>query len=256
MTSFAERTGLASIKRFVSLRLRGDIERRFRGRFPSHAAALGAVRPKNLAGYDHAEVAEIAFQQMCEVTLWDYPVLFWLQRLLPCGGVLLDAAGHMGTKYRAFRDLLDLPHGFDWAVYDVPAIVKAGRERASADGLATLSFHDTLERVPAAEIMLGSGLLQYLDQPLSTFMRRLPQLPRHLVLNKVALREGDTVVTLEQFPGAEIPYVVLGRVSFEAELDELGYEIVDQWEIDALCYRHRAFGQSISRGYYARLKAG
>jgi len=256
VSAFAQRTGLADLKRVVSLFLRGDIQRRFRGRFASFDAALAAVRPDKLAGYNHSEIAEVAFKRMCAITLWDYPVLFWLDRLLPSGGVLLDAAGHMGTKYRAFRGLLDLPDSFDWAVYDVPAIVIAGRERARNEGLANLSFHDELERVPKADLMLGSGLLQYLDQPFATFMRRLPLLPRHLLLNKVALREGESTVTLEQFPGAEIPYTVLGRAAFEAELATLGYEIVDQWEISALSYRHRAFGQSSSRGYYARLKDG
>ena len=210
------------------------------------------MRPGLLAGYDHGEIADVAFEQMCSVTLWDYPVMFWLEQLLPRYSLLLDAAGHMGTKYRAFRDLLDLPAEFEWAVYDVPAIVRAGRSRALKDGLSDLRFYDDLAAVPKSEVLLGSGLLQYLDQPFTTFMRRLPALPEHLLLNKVAVREGGTVVTLEQFPGAEVPYSVLGRAGFEASLAELGYAIIDQWEIAELSYKHPAFGQSSSRGYYAR----
>ncbi|WP_296676790.1 methyltransferase, TIGR04325 family [Novosphingobium sp.] len=245
--------GLAEVKRKVSLLIRDDIRRRFRGRFADYTAAMSNVRPGHLAGYDHAEIADVAFEQMCAVTLWDYPVLFWLGKLLPRYDNILDAAGHMGTKYRAWRDLLDLPADFEWIVYEVPAIAEAGRRRALKDGLGSLRFHDDLAAVPPSDVMLGSGLLQYLDEPFAAFMRRLPRLPEHLLLNKVAVRDGETVVTLEVFPGAEVPYLVLGRAAFEASLAELGYKIIDQWEIGDLSFKHPAFGQSSSQGYYARL---
>lgn len=226
----------------------------FRGAFASYAEALAAVRPGALAGYNHAEVADISFEKMCQRTLWDYPVLFWLNRLLPNSTRLIDAGGHMGTKFRAFRDVLTLPSGFDWAVYDVPEIVKAGRSRAERDGLTGISFYDELAATPPADILLASGLLQYIDIPFADFVARLPRKPQHIILNKVATRDGPTVVTLEDFGAAEVPYQVRDHAAFIATLADMGYAIEDSWEIPTLSRTHPAFGASVSRGFYARLK--
>lgn len=241
---------LGRVGRFIDRQVRSDAARRFRGRFATHAEALGAVRQGALAGYDNDAVADVSYEAMCRVELWDYPVLWWLGQLVGDAPGLLDAGGHMGPKFRAFGPRLPLPEGFDWAVYDVPAIVRAGRARAMREGLCGISFHDRLEAVPPLPIVLGSGLLQYLDLTFADFMAALPVRPRHLILNKVATREGPTVVTLEQFPGAEVPYIVRDHGAFVASLAAMGYAIRDSWTIAQLSLKHATFGQSTSRGYY------
>ena len=163
----------------------------------------------------------------------------------------------MGTKYRAFRHHLQLDKGMKWIVYDLPAIVRAGVERADIEQLHGLAFIDTLEASPHVDVLLASGLLQYLDVPLSELLHRLPALPRHLILNKVALRSGQTVVTLENFKCAEVPYRILNRDEFLSSIDALGYDIVDSWDIPELAHviaTHPHLGRSESRGYYARLR--
>lgn len=230
-----------------------DPPRDFRGAFASHGEALAAVPKTALAGYDHDEVADVAFELMCQLRVWDYPILFWLERLLPAQQNLIDAGGHMGTKFRAFRHHLTLPADFDWAIYDVPAIVRAGRARAARDGLTGMSFHDSLEHTPPSDVLLCSGLLQYLDIPFSTFLQRLPRKPRHLLLNKVATHEKPSVFTLEAFPTGEVPYQIRNEAEFVASLSAAGYRIVDGWDIPSLSHASKAFGVSTSRGYYATL---
>lgn len=70
----------------------------FRGAFGSHAEALAAVRPGVLAGYNHAEIADISFEKMCLRTAWDYPVMFWLQRVAPNSARLVDAGGQSTSR--------------------------------------------------------------------------------------------------------------------------------------------------------------
>ena len=235
-------------------RLLGRVARwQFRGSFGSYAEAVAAVPPDRLVGYDNDEVVDVGFEKMCRMELWDYPVLLWLQRVLPGNGRLIDAGGHMGTKFRAFQNYLRLPPHFRWMIYDVPAVVRAGRERAARDGLETVTFHDRLEDLPASEILLASGLFQYVNMTPAEFLSRLEELPKHLLLNKVATREGGTVVTLECFPSADVPYQVRDRAEFEESLVSIGYRIRDSWEIPAFSRKHPDFGQSISRGYYAEL---
>jgi putative methyltransferase (TIGR04325 family) len=225
----------------------------FRGAFVSYDEALAAVRPGALAGYDHAEIADVSFEKMCQRTLWDYPIMFWLARVTPGTTSLVDAGGHMGTKFRAFAHALSLPASFEWAVYDVREIARAGRARAERDGLSGLSFYDQLEATPPTDVLLCSGLLQYIDIPFAAFLKRLPKLPQHLLLNKVATREGPTVVTLEEFGMAEVPYQVRDHAEFLQTLAALGYVIEDSWTIPTLAHSHPAFGVSTSRGFYARL---
>lgn len=232
----------------------GTESSRFRGSFKSHAEAIASVRPGSLAGYNHSDIADVSFDKMCQRELWDYPVMYWLERLLPLTNCIVDAGGHMGTKYRAFRSHLRLPENFEWAVYDMPAIARAGRDRAQREGLTGLSFFDRLEDTPPTDVLLASGLLQYLDIELSELLRKLPAMPKHLILNKVATRDEAAIFTLEDFGTAEVPYQVRNLSEFLQSMADLGYDIEDTWNIPSLSHVHAAFGRSISRGFYARLK--
>jgi putative methyltransferase (TIGR04325 family) len=241
----------------TTLRILPKRYQRFRGVFADYKEAMNAIRPGTLAGYNHSAAVPINFEEMCKLRLRDYPVLFWLQKLEPQIKCLLDAGGHMGTTYRAFdRHLSDIS-GIHWVIYDVPAMARAGRERALADGLSGLSFVEALGDAPAADLLLASGLLQYLDIPFAELLGRLPSLPPHLLLNKVATRDGPTIVTLENLGPAETPYQIRDRAEFELSLHALGYAIRDQWVIPELSHAiplHGSFGASTSRGYYATLR--
>lgn len=237
------------LKRFLT-------PQKFRGAYSTRDEAIAAVRPGMLVGYDNDAVVNVSLEVMSKVALLDYPVLYWLKRLCPV--CVLDAGGHVGTKFRAFKNYLDLDNNIIWVVYDVPAVVRAGRAFAERDNLPRLSFIDDLSEAPNADVLLASGLLQYLDIPFSELLGRLPVLPQHLVLNKVATREGPTVVTLENFGCAEVPYQIRNREEFENSFRSLSYEIVDEWTIPSLSWtipKHPELGASISRGYYARLRS-
>lgn len=232
--------------------LRGS---RFRGVYPTYEEALASIRPGLLAGYDHDPVVTINCEYMCQIRYDDWPILYWLQRLAPVTKCLLDAGGHIGTKYRAFRNHLDL-NGLQWVVYDLPTVVRRGRDRATAEGLTNLHFIDKLSTAPDADALLTLGLFQYLHEPLDKFFGQLPSRPRHLLVSKVAVREGPTIVTLENFRCAEVPYFVRNRAEFFSSLTDLGYDIVDQWESDLprAIPSHPEVGNFTSCGCYARLR--
>lgn len=232
--------------------------RRFSGCYPDYQTALAAARAAGaMPGYDHAEVAPVSFDRMCRVAPWDYPVLFWLQRLSPEVRTLVDAGGHMGTKYLAFRAQLAATWPERWIVYDVPAIVEAGRQRAAAEGLMGLEFVSDLSKAGRADLLLGSGLLQYLDVPVSQLLLRMTALPPHLILNKVAFRKGTPHVTLERIGPALVPYQMRNEEAFLREVTALGYELIDRWSIPSLSHvidTHPEKGASESAGFYFRLR--
>ena len=241
------------------LRYLSPLPRRFTGAYLSFDDAIAAAAKLGpLTGYNHDEIAHVSFEKMCEVMPWDYPVMFWLSRLGPDIDGVLDAGGHLGTKYRAFRGMLDLPENFQWIIYELSAIAEAGRKRAKLDGLDQLRFVDSLEDAPRLPLFLGSGLMQYLDVPLSSLLSGLPALPRHLLLNKVAFKKaGPPVVTLERIGKAYVPYQMRDEKAFVSDLEKLGYRQVDRWSIPAISHvieTHPELGASESAGFYFRLQ--
>lgn len=239
------------------LRYLSPFPQRFTGAYSSFEDAIAAARSNGLAGYDHEEIAQVAFEKMCQVAPWDYPVLFWMRQVMGEIDGLVDAGGHMGTKYRAFRDLLALERSFRWVVYDLPAIVQAGRSRAEQDKLDNLHFVGRIADVGPVPLFLGSGLLQYLDIQLSDLLGQMPALPRHLLLNKVALSEGAAVVTLERIGKAIVPYQMRDEEVFRRDVERLGYHLVDRWTIPSLAHvieTHPELGPSESAGFYFRLQ--
>ncbi len=187
-------------------------------------------------GYDDDAASELSFDVMRRRATWDYPIIHWLSRILPDHPALLDAGGHMGSKYLAFEPLLDLG-AVEWTVYDLPATVRLARARqAGGDLPAALRFVDRLADAPEADVLLASGLLQYLDMPFERFVADLPARPRFILLNKVAVGRGPTRFTLERIGMSRVPYQIRNRTEFEAEIAAMDYRTLDRWTITALSH--------------------
>ena len=225
---------------------------RFAGAYPSRAAALASLPPEKQAGYDDKKIADVSFAQMCVRQSWDYPLLYWMQHLLAKTPTVIDAGGHLGTKYIAFSEVIDL-RATNWVVYDLPGIIEAARQRQSAGALpAEISFIDDMSELPESDLLIASGLLQYLDVPFSDFVGRLAHKPKYILLNKVAVRDGPAIFTIERIGAGRVPYHVRARLSWQEEIAELGYRIHDSWTIPSLGHviaTHPWRGRSESCGY-------
>lgn len=224
----------------------------FLGAFPDRKTAIARVPKGTPNTYDDDDISQVNFELMTETQIWDYPILFWLERLARPGLNLLDAGGHFGTKYIAFRDRIDLGT-IDWTVYDLPATVRAAT-RLQASGVVPeqIKFTEKLSGTEAPDILLASGLLQYLDVEFHDLIAELSRPPKHILLNKVATTDGPTVVTLEKIGEGRVPYKIRNRPEFERSLSDMGYLIRDTWHIPNLARTistHPWLGASTSLGY-------
>jgi putative methyltransferase (TIGR04325 family) len=201
------------------------------GRFPTRAAALAYRRPQAALAYDDDRVVEINIELFSRVHLFDWPVLFHLQRLLAAGALrrLTDFGGHVGVKYHAYRGLLDLPPDFAWQVVEVPVMCREGRRRAA--GLPQLRFHETPEATEPADLLLCSGALQYVEEPLDVILARLPARPPAILLNKVSVVDDRGFFTLESFGLGRMPHQVLALAELDALRVRAGYSLSARWDI-------------------------
>ena len=226
---------------------------RFYGLFSSRreAEAIASTESK-LVGYDHPMVAQVNLEAMAKIWTADYPVLFWLSRILRDQQGLFDLGGHVGTKYRAWQAYLDLPDDFTWLCCDLPKIVEVGRVMAA--DLPQLHFTTDRQTAADQDILLASGVLQYADFHLRDLLEGLASKPRHILLNKVPTHSQPDVYTLENIHHAVVPYRIFNETVLLKGLLDSGFAVIDRWTVPESSVRvpYTNLGEPVHFGYYLR----
>jgi putative methyltransferase (TIGR04325 family) len=203
----------------------------YSGEYASFEEACADMPAHDLVGYDNAELASWYRERLDQVQPEDYPLLFWLSRILPGVDTVFDFGGHVGLHYYAWRRPLDLPANVDWTVCDVPAVVASGQELARERGNPPgLSLTSDAKRASGATVFLASGSIQYLEPGfLWKMLASLERRPRHLLLNKLAVHETRDFVTVQDTQASFHPYSVVSRSRLTRELEGCGYQRVAEW---------------------------
>jgi putative methyltransferase (TIGR04325 family) len=203
----------------------------FRGVYPTFAAAAAAAPRSKPNSYDVDEAALVHVAEASRMAPSDYPMVYWLKPLLSDAAVVFDFGGHVGTKYRAFRDYVAYPSGLRWLVCDVPSVARAGERLARSQQLRQLAFTTDFAEVEGATVLIASGSLQYTEQPLWERLARVRRPPHHVLINKLPVRDGGGFVTVQSLGVAFVPYVVFDRAQLLAGMAARSYELVDEWDV-------------------------
>lgn len=183
-------------------------------------------------GYDDAAILERALAATLAVrdgraaferdaTLFKAPqppfplltMLLWTA--LQQGGSLsvLDFGGALGSSYFQCRAFFGGITRLSWTVVEQPHFVDAGR-REFQDG--TLSFHNTLDDAWAAsapDVVLLSGVLQYLPDPAKVVTEIVERHPAFIVIDRTPLNVGGRdILAIQKVPAA------MGRASYAVHL--------------------------------------
>ncbi|MEO6991454.1 MAG: methyltransferase, TIGR04325 family [Candidatus Baltobacteraceae bacterium] len=209
-------------------RARGHV-RLFRGVYANFAAALAAIPPGQLTSFDNAPSAERVLAEWLAVYPSDYPVMFWLAKLLRDHRFVFDWGGNVGLKYFAYRRYIDYPPGHHWVVADVPAVVELGKKTALREGADAIRFTTGLEDLVRADVLIAAGVLQFIEDPFAT-LRAASRIPRHILFNKVPVGDMPKAVTLHNMGTAFCPYHLFNRRELVSALDALDYRLVDEWK--------------------------
>lgn len=207
----------------------GSHVRLFRGVFSDFAAARQAIRPDRSESYDNEPSAHRMIDEWLNIDQSDYPVMFWLAKVMPGCGLLFDWGGNVGLKYFAYQKYLAYPAQLIWLVADVPAVVALGQQIAEREAAAALRFTTTLEQLPAADVLLAAGSLQFIEDGLAA-LARAGSLPKHLILSKVPAYALPSAVTLHNMGTALCPYHLFNRTTLVAAIEQLGFALVDAWQ--------------------------
>jgi putative methyltransferase (TIGR04325 family) len=205
----------------------------FRGVYKSFAEAnLSAPKSKPL-GFNRPEYAQEFKDRRTKVFSFDYPILFWLSRLMAEGCRIFDLGGHAGTHFYSYANYLTYPPGLSWVVCDLPEITRVGEELARKENQAAICFTNRLEDASGSDILIAAGSVQYIESPpLSVMLSKLERKPPHLLINKLPLYHGEQFVTLQNGGAAFHPQYVFNREAFIHSLISVGYSVKDRWTVD------------------------
>ena len=203
------------------------------GVYSSFDEARAAVPANAPATYDTDAAARMYHSLLQETRLCDYPAIHWLGRLFAQGqSKVFDLGGHIGLAYYAFRRHLSYPADLDWCVHDVPQVMDAGTAWAAThDPERRLRFSARPEAADGADVLFTSGALQYLDYTLAELIERLTAPPTHVLVNLVPMHPHEGFFTLQNIGIAICPYRVIGLPEFLDSMAQVGYSVVDRWDI-------------------------
>src|SRR5262249_39840130 len=203
-----------------------------RGVYRNFRQAEAAVLPTTRIGFDHADLAR---QYRAELNFRldnsEYPLLYYLERILTSHSTVLDFGGNIGVHYLRLRNhvALDMVR---WIVCDVPAITHAGR-MTCAD-IPNVEFINDIDELDCVEIdvFLTSSCLQYGETQDSLLPRLLERgtRPRHLLLDHLPLYDGPRFVTLQNGGLVCYPHYVFNRADYISAIANLGYALVNSWD--------------------------
>lgn len=201
------------------------------GVYPSYEAAAAAVPKGTPIGYDNPENSNL-YSYLLEYTkISDFAALFHLSRLVGPGSRIFDFGGNTGVLFYSYQRRWPLPQGARWVVCDVPAVIRAGEEYASTHPSEGLSFTTRFRDAAGADLLFCSGALQYVPKTLPELLAPLGSaMPARVLLNRTALRPGETFYTLQKLFATRCPYRVQNRADFVRGMEALGYRICDEWE--------------------------
>jgi putative methyltransferase (TIGR04325 family) len=204
----------------------------YRGQYSSFQTAIAAAPTPNNVGFNHENVAQDYRRQFSTyIGYYDYPVLMWLKDLLTEGAKVFDFGGNIGTHFYGYETRLTYPSGLIWTICELPEIVKVGQDFAQEQQRSELQFTTDFSHASGSDILLGSGSIQYFEGSFADQIAGLAVKPKHLLLNRLPLCQGESFVSLQNGGLVYYPVKINNKAAFIGSLQQIGYELVDDWLI-------------------------
>jgi len=210
----------------------------YRGIYDSFEQAQGAAESRLPNRYDviNENKGEHLDQELSivdkRVLDIDYPLLFWLSRLMEPNQKVWELGGSLGQSFYSFERYFPYPDNIEWVIAELPGAVQAGRRIAARRGEHRLKFRESgdTSAAPRSDLFLTAGTLQYMEIDVGDVLEGLEGLPTHVLIHNLPVHNTDEFWTLQYLDVCEVPYHISSRTSLVENLTRLGYELVDQWK--------------------------
>jgi putative methyltransferase (TIGR04325 family) len=193
---------------------------------------MAAIPAGNPVGYNQNAATDIFTNYPTAlVRQSDYAYLLHLRNFARAGMRVVDVGGSIGSACYIAQKFFPLPENFEWAVFDVPAVLEAGRAVALREGEKSKGLHfiSSLKEAGPCDVFFSSGALQLIEDTLPEMLQQLPSLPDHVLINRIPAWDREAVVTLNDMGFSLAPYNVFNRNQWVAAVEQLGYKLVDEW---------------------------
>jgi putative methyltransferase (TIGR04325 family) len=236
----------------------------YRGYFKSHEEALRKLSKSQAKEYDILNKKKASDAKHEESTLdnffhdADYPLLFWLSKLMVNQQNILEFGGSVGHFFYSAQKFQPFPDDINWTIAELPAAVDLGKKLAAKRGEKRLEFMDSerITEAPPADIFVTAGALQYTQTDLPDVLSLLKELPTHVLFHHSPCHGERSFWTLQNLGLCEVPYFVHSIKTLKEKMEALGYEVRAQWKKDRTVEIPFHLNKSIEGylGFYFELK--
>lgn len=197
--------------------------------FDTLEEAEAAVTAYAHGGHEHPANADNHLDLSRATRPSDYAVLYHLERLLPGIRRVFDLGGNVGNLFYCYSRYVSFAEDFTWQVLDLPGNIERGRALALDRGANQLLFVSDWSDANGADLLLVSGALHYMRQPLASMISALDWSPEHILINRTPLTDGPAFATVQDGGAFRVACMVHNRGSLIRQLEDIGYGLEDSW---------------------------
>lgn len=203
-----------------------------KGVFDSFLEAEKSAPKRTKVGFDHSEMAKQFTGRIKKIDCYDYPVLYWFYPIINSCKKIVDIGGHIGVNYYSYKPYLKYPSELEWKVIEVPSVAEAGKKIAESNDAHGLLFSSDFKDADYSDVLYAAGSIQYIESPrIVDMLRYMKSKPKHIVINKVPIYDGEEFVSLQNAGVSFAPRYVFNQKKFIAGIENMGYKVIDRWSV-------------------------
>lgn len=202
--------------------------------FGTLAEAERAIAPFANEGHENAANSDNHLDYYQETVASDLAAMFFLRDMLPSCRRLFDLGGNVGHLYYYYAPYLTYRDDLVWQVLDLPRNMERGRALALERRAPHLFFAEGWPDASGADVLLCSGAMHYFPRPLSGMVAELAEPPRHVLVNRVPLTDGEPFAAVQERPGFRVACMVHNRQALVEGFAALGYGLRGAWRVPDL----------------------
>jgi putative methyltransferase (TIGR04325 family) len=188
---------------------------RFSGIYPSWSAASAyavgynsdSILEKVIAATNKVISGEVKFErdgQTFDVALYPFPLIATLLRAAAENDgklTVLDFGGALGSSYHQCRDFLLAVKQVRWCVVEQPHFAEAGNQYFLSDTLLFFKHMKTVVAEYRPNVILFSGVLQYLPDPYAVLNEAIDSPAEYIVVDRNPFTESEaTIISVQKIP--------------------------------------------------------